>query len=335
MTLTSGKRQRYPSNALSGQLFRLTTADAWSRVCLSIRRSPGADKSRMALRTVAPTAWSTSPSSVPQGRAAAGHSRRIRGRIGAVLPLLLLVPVWASAQQDPPKSADELWSRIPSYELNTVKAGAGLNADPKFCRSLFKDLQHDLQKFHRIPPELETKTFDDPRLQEILPGCTRKNLTFYQQRDPNRGGAVTEGIYQEENFALWPMSMIDPNYPSNTVFVWRGPLYSFEDDKDAYLKPAHREGMNKDYWKNGEVDGIKRDTCDIVPKYSFNAMSKYKPSNEKIRNIFFVKYNGEYFSADVSSNPYTDPYITIVAMDENGVRMIDSPKNCFFYNKED
>lgn len=334
MDLANGKRKRYRSELLFDELFRLIPGKVWPHGYPAGRRKPGADNSRVSyFRLGALTASSTGRSSVPKKPAGARTPRRVRRWVRPVLLLVLVAPVWACAEDRPPDSPDELWSRIPSYEVNAIRAGAGGAAEPKFCRAVLEDLQHNLDRFERIPPKLQTATFDDPQLHQMLPGCSRKELTFAKVKDPNRGGAVTEGLYYEENFALWPMSMIDPDYPSNMVFVWRGPKYTFDNDKNEYLTPEERQTLEKNYDMNGSIEGTKISTCDLVPKYSFNSISYYRSENSKIRNLFFVEYKKERFLFEVSLQKNSDPYIRLAYLNKNGNPIVDSKKYCFFNRK--
>ncbi|MFB6260137.1 MAG: hypothetical protein ABEJ96_02105, partial [Thiohalorhabdaceae bacterium] len=187
----------------------------------------------------------------------------VKGKIigGVMLGMVLGSAIPGLAAEDLPQTTDELWQRLPSYEV-----APGRNSKTPFCRRMLKDLKEHQNKFKRIPPKVETDSFDAPTLQKLLPGCSRKELTFHQSKDPD-SGLVLEGIYADEGFAVWPLSSIDASFPKDVVLVWQGPRYFFEDHENEYRPPHKRKGLKKIYGRYGDLDGRNPETCELRPRY--------------------------------------------------------------------
>ncbi|MEF8982914.1 MAG: hypothetical protein V5A19_14030 [Thiohalorhabdus sp.] len=248
------------------------------------------------------------------------------GLVAVMVGLVLGAASPALAAEDLPQTTDELWERLPSYDV-----AHGRNSDTKYCRRMLKDLKNHPGKFERIPPKVETDRFEDPKLQELLPGCSRKELTFSEEKDPD-SGLVLQTVYAGEGFALWPLSYIDESYPKDLTLVWQGPSYFFEEDGHDYLPPERRKGLNKIYGRYGDLDGRNPETCNPRPRYGTGTLAPFDKGDPNIRNMFLVRYQGNHFILDADIGSLEEKYVTLTPLDPKSGKLDLESQDCAFFS---
>ncbi|WP_155997964.1 hypothetical protein [Thioalkalivibrio sp. ALMg13-2] len=198
-----------------------------------------------------------------------------------------------------PETADELWERMPSQTHDLRPGDRITDYRTPFCEQLRADFQERPEKFERIRPDVETDDFDDPALRAMLPGCSRKELTFVQEKTPGMAdtGYARSAYYADEGFALWSLQSIDPDYPEDVVLVWQGPRYVLTDDPlNPYRTPEERRGYERRDADFGRIAGVNPETCEFVPRYSASTRGRSKDlADPPTRDLFIVRYEGELF----------------------------------------